>query len=438
MKRINYFNFNSIKELEKAIDEMNLDIPFSKDFKVLSEDIDINGKKINNRLAIHPMEGCDSTKDGSPSELTERRYMRYIQGLAGLIWFEATAISEKARANNQQLFLNEDNLDNFARLIDNLKKESLKDSKQHPYLVLQLAHAGRFGENKEIVIHDKKLDSISYIDSKYPVISDNELEELKLSYINAAKLAKKAGFDAVDVKSCHRYLLSELLGARTREGKFGGSYENRTRFLKEVIDLINEEVGIDIAVRLNISDLIHYPISWGTNEKNEIDLSEPFKLIDELKNKNVKLINITAGSPYINAHVNRPADGEPKKCTPPEHPLIGVGRLIKFAKMVQERFNDIIVIGTGLSWFRQFVPYVAAGMVEKGYSKVIGLGRMAFAYPDFAKDIINKNGLDKNKVCITCVRCAELKAHKKITGCVIRDKEIYLKPYMEIIKAKND
>ncbi len=438
MKRINYFNFNSIKELEKAIDEMNLDIPFSRDFKVLSEDIDINGKKINNRLAIHPMEGCDSTKDGSPSELTERRYMRYIQGLAGLIWFEATAISEKARANNQQLFLNEDNLDNFARLIDNLKKESLKDSKQHPYLVLQLAHAGRFGENKEIVIHDKKLDSISYIDSKYPVISDNELEELKLSYINAAKLAKKAGFDAVDVKSCHRYLLSELLGARTREGKFGGSYENRTRFLKEVIDLINEEVGIDIAVRLNISDLIHYPISWGTNEKNEIDLSEPFKLIDELKNKNVKLINITAGSPYINAHVNRPADGEPKKCTPPEHPLIGVGRLIKFAKMVQERFNDIIVIGTGLSWFRQFFPYVAAGMVEKGYSKVIGLGRMAFAYPDFAKDIINKNGLDKNKVCITCVRCAELKAHKKITGCVIQDKEIYLKPYMEIIKAKND
>lgn len=417
---------------------MNLDIPFSRDFKVLSEDIDINGKKINNRLAIHPMEGCDSTKDGSPSELTERRYMRYIQGLAGLIWFEATAISEKARANNQQLFLNEDNLDNFARLIDNLKKESLKDSKQHPYLVLQLAHAGRFGENKEIVIHDKKLDSISYIDSKYPVISDNELEELKLSYINAAKLAKKAGFDAVDVKSCHRYLLSELLGARTREGKFGGSYENRTRFLKEVIDLINEEVGIDIAVRLNISDLIHYPISWGTNEKNEIDLSEPFKLIDELKNKNVKLINITAGSPYINAHVNRPADGEPKKCTPPEHPLIGVGRLIKFAKMVQERFNDIIVIGTGLSWFRQFFPYVAAGMVEKGYSKVIGLGRMAFAYPDFAKDIINKNGLDKNKVCITCVRCAELKAHKKITGCVIQDKEIYLKPYMEIIKAKND
>lgn len=438
MKRINYFNFHSIKELEKAIEEMNLDIPFSRDFKVLSEDIDINGKKINNRLAIHPMEGCDSTKDGSPSELTERRYMRYIQGLAGLIWFEATAISEKARANNQQLFLNEDNLDNFARLIDNLKKESLKDSKQHPYLVLQLAHAGRFGENKEIVIHDKKLDSISYIDSKYPVISDNELEELKLSYINAAKLAKKAGFDAVDVKSCHRYLLSELLGARTREGKFGGSYENRTRFLKEVIDLINEEVGIDIAVRLNISDLIHYPISWGTNEKNEIDLSEPFKLIDELKNKNVKLINITAGSPYINAHVNRPADGEPKKCTPPEHPLIGVGRLIKFAKMVQERFNDIIVIGTGLSWFRQFFPYVAAGMVEKGYSKVIGLGRMAFAYPDFAKDIINKNGLDKNKVCITCVRCAELKAHKKITGCVIQDKEIYLKPYMEIIKAKND
>ena len=428
------FNFSSLDELENKVKELQLDIPFSTNIDVLKEKIEINGKTINNRLAIHPMEGCDATLEGSPSELTERRYMRYTKGLAGLIWFEATAVSESARANNRQLFLNADTFDDFAKLINMMKEESIKNSNQPPYLVLQLAHSGRFGENKVIAVHDKKLDKISKIERSHPIITDKELEELKESYVKTAELAKKAGFDAVDVKSCHRYLLSELLGARIREGEYGGDYENRTKFLKDVVNRIKDEVGIEVAVRLNISDFLHYPIGWGINEQGELDLTEPLKLISELQDTGVKLINITAGSPYINPHINRPADGEAKKYTPPEPPLIGVERLIKLSKEIQNNFTDLIVVGTGFSWFREYVTYVASGMVEKGYAKIIGLGRMAFAYPDFAKDIIEKGRLDKNKVCITCVRCAELKAHKKITGCVIRDKDIYLKPYLEILR----
>jgi len=332
------------------------------------------------------------------------------------------------------LFLNADTFDDFAKLINMMKEESIKNSNQPPYLVLQLAHSGRFGENKVIAVHDKKLDKISKIERSHPIITDKELEELKESYVKTAELAKKAGFDAVDVKSCHRYLLSELLGARTREGKYGGNYENRTSFLKDVVKKIKDEIGIEVTVRLNISDFLHYPIGWGINEQGELDLTEPLKLISELQDTGVKLINITAGSPYINPHINRPADGEAKKYTPPEPPLIGVERLIKLSKEIQNNFTDLIVVGTGFSWFREYVTYVASGMVEKGYAKIIGLGRMAFAYPDFAKDIIEKGRLDKNKVCITCVRCAELKAHKKITGCVIRDKDIYLKPYLEILR----
>ena len=430
------FNFSSLDELENKVKELQLDIPFSTNIDVLKEKIEINGKTINNRLAIHPMEGCDATLEGSPSELTERRYMRYTKGLAGLIWFEATAVSESARANNRQLFLNADTFDDFAKLINMMKEESIKNSNQPPYLVLQLAHSGRFGENKVIAVHDKKLDKISKIERSHPIITDKELEELKESYVKTAELAKKAGFDAVDVKSCHRYLLSELLGARTREGKYGGNYENRTSFLKDVVKKIKDEIGIEVTVRLNISDFLHYPIGWGINEQGELDLTEPLKLISELQDTGVKLINITAGSPYINPHINRPADGEAKKYTPPEPPLIGVERLIKLSKEIQNNFTDLIVVGTGFSWFREYVTYVASGMVEKGYAKIIGLGRMAFAYPDFAKDIIEKGRLDKNKVCITCVRCAELKAHKKITGCVIRDKDVYLKPYMEMIREK--
>jgi len=208
--------------------------------------------------------------------------------------------------------------------------------------------------------------------------------------------------------------------------------------IKEVVTKIKREVGIEVAIRLNISDFLEYPIGWGVNEKGEVDLSEPLKLVGELRDMGVRLINVTAGSPYINAYISRPADGEARKYTPPEYPLLGVERLIKLSREVQENFKDITVVATGLSWLREFAPYVASGMVEKGYAKIAGFGRMAFAYPDFAKDILHNKGMDKRKVCITCIRCAELKAHRKITGCVIRDSEIYLKPYRDIEKREGE
>jgi 2,4-dienoyl-CoA reductase-like NADH-dependent reductase (Old Yellow Enzyme family) len=425
-------------ELIADIEKFNLDIPFSHDLAPLREKIELNGKTIGNRLAIHPMEGCDSTPDGAPGELTTRRYMRYTKGKAGLIWFEATAINEKGRANDQQLFLNERTVGDFSLLINRMREEADEGGTPSPYLVLQLSHAGRFGDHKIIAIHDEKLDKLAKVEPSCPVISDRELEELESAYVNVARLAKQAGFDAVDVKSCHRYLLSELLGAREREDKFGGSYENRTRLIKEVVTKIKREVGIEVAIRLNISDFLEYPIGWGVNEKGEVDLSEPLKLVGELRDMGVRLINVTAGSPYINAYISRPADGEARKYTPPEYPLLGVERLIKLSREVQENFKDITVVATGLSWLREFAPYVASGMVEKGYAKIAGFGRMAFAYPDFAKDILHNKGMDKRKVCITCIRCAELKAHRKITGCVIRDSEIYLKPYRDIEKREEE
>ena len=432
------FRYSTMDELIADIEKFNLDIPFSHDLAPLREKIELNGKTIGNRLAIHPMEGCDSTPDGAPGELTTRRYMRYTKGKAGLIWFEATAINEKGRANDQKLFLNDRTVGDFSLLINRMREEADEGGTPSPYLVLQLSHAGRFGDHKIIAIHDEKLDKLAKVEPSCPVISDRELEELESAYMNVARLAKQAGFDAVDVKSCHRYLLSELLGAREREDKFGGSYENRTRLIKEVVTKIKREVGIEVAIRLNISDFLEYPIGWGVNEKGEVDLSEPLKLVGELRDMGVRLINVTAGSPYINAYISRPADGEARKYTPPEYPLLGVERLIKLSREVQENFKDITVVATGLSWLREFAPYVASGMVEKGYAKIAGFGRMAFAYPDFAKDILHNKGMDKRKVCITCIRCAELKAHRKITGCVIRDSEIYLKPYRDIEKREGE
>jgi 2,4-dienoyl-CoA reductase-like NADH-dependent reductase (Old Yellow Enzyme family) len=304
------------------------------------------------------------------------------------------AVNAAGRANEGQLFLNEENLFEFKNLIDLINSESSVE----PYLVAQLTHSGRFGENKIIAFRDKDLDPVSILENDFHIITDSELDQLQFDYLKAARLAAEAGFDAVDIKSCHRYLLSSLLAAYDREGKYGGSYENRTRFLKETIKKIIDEVNIDIAVRLNIYDGI--PGGWATDQNGDPDLEEAAKLIKELEEIGVKLINVTASTPYLHPHINRPYDNG--RYIPSEHPLVGVKRLLELTKFTKDHLDKTLTIGTGFSWLRQFGAFAAAGMVKEGWTDLAGFGRQAFAYPDFANDIFEKNKMDKNKVCISC------------------------------------
>ncbi len=428
------FNYKSIEELDRDLKNFGLRWPFYKDMSIFQSKVVTDFITLPNRLAIHPMEGCDAKPDGSPSELTRRRYERYANGGAGLIWFEAVAVDESGRANNRQLFLHKKNVGEFADLINLIREKTRKKYTNFtPYTVLQLTHSGRFGENKKILFHDKILDKVSGIEENHAIISDQEIEALEDAYLQAAELAYKAGFDAVDIKSCHRYLLSEMLAAHTRAGNYGGSYENRTRFIKNVIKKIQRKINIHIAIRLNVYDSIPYPYGWGTDKQGEIDLNEPLKLVKELEGLAVKLINITASTSYLKPHINRPYN---HGGSPPEHPLVGVNRLIYLSQVVQQAAKNSIVVGTGFSWLEQFAPYVAAGLIKEGWAKVIGFGRQAFAYPDFPHDIFSNNNFDPQKVCITCSKCAELKAAKKITGCVVRDSKVYFKPYQELQKNK--
>ncbi|PRX28284.1 2,4-dienoyl-CoA reductase-like NADH-dependent reductase (Old Yellow Enzyme family) [Orenia metallireducens] len=428
------FNYSSLEELREDIEKFNLDLPISKEIDILKNRVVLDkGSIIPNSLVVHPMEGADANSDGTPSELTKRRYKRFATGGAGLIWLEAIAVNESGRANSKQLFMNEENIDSFIQLIDLIRREAHQkySADFNPYLVAQLTHSGRFGDNKNIIFEDEILDPVSSGENDFQIMSDQQLEELKKDYVNSAKLAKKAGFDAVDIKACHRYLLSEMLAAHTRDGKYGGDYESRTRFLKEVIREVKAEVDIDLAIRLNIYDAIPYPYGWATDKNGEMDLSEPKRLVKELEEMGVKLFNITASTPYLKPYVNRPYDqGKPK---PPEHPLQGVYRLLYLTKVIQQELKDGVVVGTGFTWLRQFAPNIAAGMIKEGWTTLVGFGRQAFAYPDFAYDILYNNGLDPQKVCISCSKCAELKAAKMNSGCVIRDQEIYLAIYRKLM-----
>jgi len=422
------FNYSSLKELKADLKELDFELPLSENTKILNEELKINNRLIPNRIAIHPMEGADAEADGTPSELTKRRYKRFANGGAGLIWLEAIAVDKAGRANKSQLYLNQENLAQFKDLIKLIKNESEVD----PYTVAQLTHSGRFGENNIIAFNDQELDPVSIAENDFHIITDEELDQLQLDYLKAAELAAEAGFDAVDIKSCHRYLLSSLLAAYDRKGKYGGTYENRTRFLKETIMKVKNKVDIDLAVRLNIYDAI--PGGWATDQDGNPDLAEAAKLLKELEELGVKLINVTASTPYLKPHVNRPYDNGGYQ--PPEHPLLGVKRLLELTKFTKENLNQTLVIGTGFSWLRQYGANAAAGMVAADWTDLAGFGRQAFAYPDFARDIIQKGKMDSTKVCISCSKCAELKAAKKKAGCVIRDREIYLPIYRELQQEK--
>ncbi|HAL45131.1 MAG TPA: hypothetical protein DCP47_04345 [Phycisphaerales bacterium] len=414
---------------------------------ILAEPVQAGSLVVPNSLAVHPMEGADGDSLGRPTELTYRRYKRFAAGGAGLVWAEAIAVVPEGRANPRQLWLNENSKDAFAQMIKVMRdaaRESM-GSGHKPVIVAQLTHSGRYskpdGMPRPLVpqrdpYRDSLVPEASPTTNKQCkvtddcVVADEYLDNLINAYVRAAKLAFEVGFDAVDIKSCHGYLVNEILASRNRKGKYGGSFENRTRFLLSVVDRIHSELGNDkpVATRLGFYDCIPFPFGWGVDEKDytKPDLTEPKKLVELIYARGVRIINFTIANPYYNPHVGRPFNQPIKGAyDEPQHPLKGVERLINLAGEIQSQFSDIALVGTGYSWLRQLMPNIAAASKQNGKSKIIGAGRMAFAYPDFAKDILTKGRLDKNKVCVGCSACTQLMRDGQTAGCVVRDNKIY-------------
>ena len=429
------FNFKLRQEIEQFCKENKINIGFSDDLSVLKKQVKIGNKVAVNSLGIHPMEGCDSEKDGSGSDLTIRRYERFADGGSGLIWFEATAVHYSGKANPRQLMITDENLEKFKEI-----RQIIKAKAPDCIVIMQLTHSGRFSRPKdkpEPILESKNdiLDRHQRL-SELNIITDVQLEQLEDDFAYSARLAYEAGFDGVDMKACHRYLNSGLLGAFTREGKYGGNFEGRTRFLLNCIDKIKNTVNDDnfiISTRLNIFDSIPYPYGFGVDKSNylEPDYSEPIKLAKLLYEKGVRLINVTMGTPYYNPHVNRPFDSG--EYLPIEHPLEGVARLINGAAAIKKEVPQMIIMGTGYTWLRQFAPYVAAYVKKNEMADIIGFGREALAYPDFANDIFMNNQMIANKSCICCGKCTELMRAGSTPGCVVRDTKVYLPLYKQVV-----
>jgi len=439
---------SSIEDLKRLSDKLGVSVDAIEDVSILAQPAEFAGLTIPNSLAVHPMEGCDGDALGRPDKLTARRYERVAAGGAGLIWAEAIAVVQEARANPRQLWLHQGSKEAFAAMVKQARERAAEanGAKHRPVMIAQLTHSGRYSKpgpapKPMIPQRDPYRDPMapqpkpdtnrkSKISEDYPLVTDEYLDQLQDAYVEAARVAFEVGFDAVDIKSCHGYLINELHACYSRPGKYGGAFENRTRFMLEVIDKIQRELGdkARIVTRMGIYDAIPYPYGWGVdkNDYTKPDLTEPKRLIGLLRQRGVKLINITIANPYYNPHVGRPFNepivgGYPE----PEHPLVGVDRLVKVTGEIQKQFPDMAFVGTGYSWLRTLFANVGAANKTKGLVTLIGAGRMGFAYPDFARDIIRDGRMYPEKVCVGCSACTQIMRDNGRTGCVVRDNETY-------------
>lgn len=430
------FTYKTKEELILGAVEAGVSLPYSDDVSCLAvkHKIGDSDVELKNLLTIHPMEGFDSEPDGSPSALTMRRVNRMASGGAGLIWLEATVVTEEARTNRGQLWINESNLDLFKRMA-----ESMHEKSGGAPLILQLTHSGRFSRPDNtpkpiIAYHNPLMNEKFMIEPDYPVASDEYLDSLPEKFGTAARLAKEAGFDGADIKCCHKYLFSELLSAYTREGRYGGSFENRTRLYLDSIKAasVYRSRNFILASRFGPYDCMPYPWGFGADRDDftRIDWDEPDRLYSLMYDGGVRLVDLTLGTPYYNPYVNRPYDNGGEE--PPEERLCGVGRLIDAASHMKKTVPEITLIGTGYTYLRKFAPNVAAGAVSSGMTDAAGFGRMAFAYPDFARDILVKGELDVHKVCLTCSKCTSLMRAMSCTGCPVRDRDPYLDIYNKV------
>ncbi|WZO99161.1 NADH:flavin oxidoreductase [Isosphaeraceae bacterium EP7] len=458
-----YFKYKTVADLALDAERRGLTLRPADELDPLRRPYDLGGRRVGNRLAIQPMEGCDGTADGSPGELTLRRYERFGDGGAKLIWAEAAAIVPEARANTRQLVIDETHVDGLARLLDACRRAHRSAWGNDDDLVvgLQLTHSGRYSHPRPIIAqHDPLLDGRTMVDRAtgtkvgpdFPILSDDELDRLQDRYVEAATLAYRCGFDFVDLKQCHRYLLNELLAAKTRPGKYGGPYEHRTRFIREVAGRIRDEnPGRMIGTRLNIYDGIPFrtgsdgvgvtevhasPIrsTWGTREDDASvpDMAEPIRLVGDLNAAGVTLFNLSMGNPYASPHIVRPFEYPPVDgYETPEHPLIGVDRHLRLSAEIQAAHPDVAIVGSGYSWLQAWAFHVGARQVAEGRATFVGLGRGSLSHPDFARHVMEDRPLDPKRTCRTFSDCTTLMRSKNnalgqfATGCPPFDKAIY-------------
>jgi NADPH2 dehydrogenase len=456
-----------VEHFQQHIRFLGLEIPCDRELisgaeSPLARPLEGAGILVGNRVAIQPMEGWDGTTDGSPSELTIRRWRRFGNSGAKLIWGgEAVAVTPDGRANPHQLIAAEHTCVGLGQLRRVLIEEHVRvTGSDHGLLIgMQLTHSGRFcrpnAHNRpepRIVYHHPILDRRMNLPPDYALLTDGDIRSIIEHYHVAARMAWELGFDFVDVKHCHGYLGHEFLSAHTRDGNYGGSFENRTRFLREIVEGIHSLApGLRIGVRLSAFDTVPFrpdpalsaskklgpgipepyqellPYRWGfgvnPQDPTQADFSETVQFLALLEKMNISLVNLTAGSPYYNPHLQRPAIYPPSDgYQPPSDPLIEVARQLRAVRDLKRQFPKLLIVGTGYSYLQDFLPHVAQAVVREGWVDFVGLGRMVLSYPELLRDVMAGETVQHKMICRTFSDCTTAPRNGLVSGCFPLDR----------------
>jgi 2,4-dienoyl-CoA reductase-like NADH-dependent reductase (Old Yellow Enzyme family) len=455
----NYPRLASLKTFDQfceRLQELGLELPVDETVEdgntsPLANACQIGDLEIGNRFCILPMEGWDGTAEGKPTDLTRRRWKHFGLSGAKLMWGgEAVAVRHDGRANPNQLCLTDENLADIAALRELLVQTHVEHFDDASDLVvgLQLTHSGRYARPNQktvpeprIVQRNPVLDPRVNVSDDSALLSDDDLKRLIDDFVAAAVKAQRIGFDFVDVKHCHGYLGHELLSGFDREGEFGGSFENRTRFLRDIVAGIQAEAPkLELGVRLSIFDFLPYRKSengvgepdpagdprllfGATSNGDGIDLTEPIRFLELMEVLGMKLFCTTAGSPYSTPHLQRPAYFPPSDgYSPPEDPLVGVVRQIDATAELSKRFPSLFVVGSGYTYLQDWLPNVAQAVMRNNMVDSVGLGRMVLSYPDLPADVLAGKPLARKKVCRTFSDCTTAPRKGLISGCYPLDR----------------
>ena len=435
----------------------------------LGQKVEVHGRTVGNRFAMHPMEGWDGTPEGLPSEDTLRRWQRFGLSGAKLIWGgEAVAVTPEGRANPHQLYCNPqaDSEGGFRQLRETLLEAHRGEGMRADDLLigLQLTHSGRYarptkaGPAPRVAYRHPLLDARAQVDSDAAILSDTELSGLMGDFVRAAQAAQATGYDFVDVKCCHGYLLHELLGAKSRPGPYGGSFENRTRFFRETVEAIRSACpGLLIGVRVSIADVLPFqpgedrrgePQDWKTGEPylfgfgvdesrpSQVDLGESIRFLEMLRDMDIRLVNLTLGSPYYNPHLQRPAAYPPSDgYQPPEDPLVQVAEHLRIVRQCKAAVPEHLYVGTGYTYLQEWLPQVAQHEVALGHVDFVGLGRMALSYPELPRDVLGMREMARKKICRTFSDCTTAPRNGLPSGCYPLDEHYKRREVAETLKA---
>ena len=475
----------TVDDFHQVLEQLGLELPVddqplsASEGSPMAESLCVGDFRIGNRWCVHPMEGWDGTVGGAPSEHTIRRWKHFGESGCKWIWGgEAFAVTHDGRANPNQLFFHEQNVEPMRQLLQTLEEAHRtrfgSEATDDLLIGLQLTHSGRFCRpNSKIALEPRIAYHHPFLDAKFGidpdddsmVLTDDDLKRLTDAYVAAAKMAREIGFRFVDVKACHGYLMHEFLSAYDRPGPYGGDIMGRSRFLRETIDAVRSECPeLMIGVRLSVFDRppyhpdpaltgsgkfgpgipedckgAPYP-GFGCTRKNPliIDLTEPIRLMRLLTDEHgVTMFNISCGSPYYNPHIQRPAFYPPSDgYQPPEDPLIGCVRQIHAVADLKRALPDLPLVGTAYSYFQEYLPHVAQGVVRAGWVDSVGIGRLVLSDWELpAKVLAGEDYNSAKKICRTFSDCTTAPRNGIISGCFPLDEYYKNSPEAEELKS---